>query len=364
MATGERIGRPAALPAPPLLLPLAAISVSLGAALLVLVVTPADLLGYDYAAYMAAARRLVEGLPLYDPAVDVAGGFAIYLYPPPFALVMVPFLAVPSAAGPWLWAGLLYTAFLIGCLAMPVGPTARWMTVLAMGASWPVVYSLKLGQVGPLLVLTLALGWRWLDRPILLAGSIAAGTLVKLQPAALLGWAVVTRRWRAVLVTVALLALAGLAVTPLFGPGAWFDYIALLSRVNQPVTTPHNFTPGAVIHGLGGPEGFATAAQAVSTFGVIVITAWTWFRRGPIVGYLTTVVAGQLVSPLLWDHYAAVLALPVAFLLQRRRWWVLAIPIALSLPLLFIVPPIVYPIAFWAALIGVALEREGPNDKR
>jgi alpha-1,2-mannosyltransferase len=363
MATGERIGRPAALPAPPLLLPVAAIGMSLGAAVLVLAVTPADLLGYDYSAYVAAARRLVEGLPLYDPAVDVAGGFAIYLYPPPFALAMVPFLALPPAAGPWVWAGLLYAAFVIGCLAMPVGHTARWLTVLTMGASWPVVYSLKLGQVGPLLVLTLALGWRWLDRPLLLAGSIAAGTLVKLQPVALLGWAVVTRRWRAALATVAILVLAGLLITPLVGLGAWSDYAALLARVNQPVTTPHNFTPGAVIRELGVPETLAMVVQSISTLAAIGLTAWTWFRRAPAVGYLSTVVAGQLVSPLLWDHYAAVLALPVAFLLDRRRWWILVIPIALSLPLLFIVPPIVYPIVFWAALIGSALQREEPHDE-
>ena len=32
-------------------------------------------LGYDFHAYEGAARRLLDGQRLYDPAIDVAGGF-------------------------------------------------------------------------------------------------------------------------------------------------------------------------------------------------------------------------------------------------------------------------------------------------
>ena len=57
-----------------------------------------DTLGYDYQAYVGAADRLLHGLPLYDPNVDVAGPFAIYLYPPPFAVAFIPFALLPSLA--------------------------------------------------------------------------------------------------------------------------------------------------------------------------------------------------------------------------------------------------------------------------
>ncbi len=43
--------------------------------------------------------------------------------------------------------------------------------------SWPVLYSIKLGQVGPILLLLFAIGWRWLDRPVALGLSMAAGAL-------------------------------------------------------------------------------------------------------------------------------------------------------------------------------------------
>ena len=54
-------------------------------------------LGYDFQAYVGGAHRLLEGAPLYDQAVDVAGPFAIYLYPPPFALAMAPFAWLPAS---------------------------------------------------------------------------------------------------------------------------------------------------------------------------------------------------------------------------------------------------------------------------
>ena len=42
----------------------------------------------------------------------------------------------------------------------------RWWIVLLAGLSWPFAYAVKLGQVGPILFLLFAIGWRWLDDPI------------------------------------------------------------------------------------------------------------------------------------------------------------------------------------------------------
>ena len=55
------------------------------------------------------------------------------------------------------------------------GPV-RWWIVLLAGLSWPFVYAIKLGQVGPILFLLFAIGWRWLDDPIRLGASVALGT--------------------------------------------------------------------------------------------------------------------------------------------------------------------------------------------
>jgi lysylphosphatidylglycerol synthetase-like protein (DUF2156 family) len=49
------------------------------------------------------------------------------------------------------------------------------------------------------------------------------------------------------------------------------------------------------------------------------------------------------------------LLLPTAWLLQHRQAWAVAIPLATSVVVLFIVPAAAYPVAFWVALIAVVV---------
>jgi hypothetical protein len=81
-----------------------------------------------------------------------------------------------------------------------------------------------------------------------------------------------------------------------------------------------------------------------------------------VASYLVVVVASQLISPILWDHYALMLLLPVAWLLSRGAWWTVLIPIATSVPLVGISPPAAYPVAFWVTLIAVVVA--GRSDQR
>jgi len=329
--------------------PFAVAAFALGVALILAVAGPT--LGYDEQAYVGAAHRLLDGTPLYDAAVSVAGGFAIYLYPPPFAVAMLPVALLPATAGLWLWIGGLLAAFLAGVALLPVRRDVRWAIVLLAGLSWPFLYSVKLGQVGPLLFLAFAAGWRTLDRPVLLGVAIASGALVKVQPALLLVWALATGRRRAAAVGVGAAAAAAVLVTPFVGIGAWADYVELLRRVSTPVTTPHNFTLGAVAFQLGAPESAAGILQLAMFGATIAATAWAWVRADAESSYVTTVVATQLLSPLLWDHYAMLLLLPTALLLQRRHWWAAAIPLAGWLP----APA--YPVLFLVALVAPIVTR-------
>ncbi len=312
-------------------------------------------LGYDYQAYAHAAQRVLDGRPLYDPIVDVAGGFAIYLYPPPFALAVVPFSLLPGSLGTWAWLGGLVLAFLVGTAILPVRPGVRWAIVLLAALSFPFLYSVKLGQVGPLLYLCFAVGWRSLDRPLGLGLGVAAGALTKVQPALLFAWMLFTRRWRAVLVGLAACGAAALIATLITGAATWTDYIALLGRVSQPVTTPKNMTPGAVAWRAGASLAAATAIQWASVVATLAIAAFAWLRRDAATGFIVGAVASQLVSPLLWDHYAMLLLLPVALLLERRQWWAALIPLVTWLP-----TDLIYPTVFAASLLGPITAREQP----
>lgn len=311
-------------------------------------------LGYDTKAYLEAARRLLADRPLYDTSFTEAGGSGLFYYPPPFAILVLPFALLPAPLDVIGWTAAIVAAFVTGVAILPVRKEVRWLVILLAGLSWPFAYAIKLGQVGPILFLCFATGWRWLDRPGWLGVSMAIGTIVKLQPAILFAWALATGRRQAFALGLAVLAVASLAATLIAGVDAWRDFAGLIRAVSAPITTPHNFTPGAIAYQLGLSEASATAMQAMSTVAVLGVLAWTALRSAPDVSFLTAVTASQLISPLLWDHYAMLLLLPTAWLLDRGRWWAAAIPLATSVILIWL-PPVIYPIAFWAALLAPPL---------
>jgi hypothetical protein len=127
----------------------------------------------------------------------------------------------------------------------------------------------------------------------------------------------------------------------------------MLRNVSDPIATPHNFTAGAIAYQLG--AGTAAASVIQLTMSLLVIGAVVVSARiaTPAASYLVAVIASQLLSPVLWDHYAMLLLLPVAWLLDRGHRWAIVIPLATSTLLISITPPAAYPIAFFAALVAV-----------
>jgi hypothetical protein len=169
-------------------------------------------------------------------------------------------------------------------------------------------------------------------------------------------WAALTRRWGAVGIGLIILAAAALVTTFVAGGlNVWFVYVALLRNVADPISTPHNFTPGAIAYQLGVPAVVAIWIQAINSLAVVVAVVFAILRAPAPASYLATVIASQLLSPVLWDHYAMLLLLPVAYMLDRRQWWSAVIPLATSIFVINLTPAAAYPVAFWVALLGVLM---------
>jgi hypothetical protein len=316
-------------------------------------------LGYDFLAYHQAAVRLLNGQPLYDTSFAAAGGFGLFYYPPTFAPLILPFGLLSATTAVWTWTAILIGAFAIGTAILPVSRSVRWWVVLLAGLSWPFTYAIKLGQVGPILFLLFAIGWRWLDDPIRLGASAALGAAIKLQPGIIFVWAALTRRWAAIVVGAVVLGVLVVVATLLAGAVAWSDFLTLVRQVGDPITTPHNFTPGAVAYQLGVSAEVAVLIQLGCTILVLgaILAATLWATAEA--SYLVTVIASQLLSPILWDHYAMLLLLPVAYLCSAGRWWALIIPLVAAVPLIGLTPPIAYPLSFAVALgatLGVGIQ--------
>jgi alpha-1,2-mannosyltransferase len=343
-----RLGRSASFLPP---IAIATFAIVVGAVLWAAAV--AGTFAFDFLAYHQAGQRVIAGERLYDPSVQQTGGFGLFYYPPPFVLPILPFALLPGDVASVIWVALLVAAFFAAVCLMPVATRVKWLVVLLGGLSWPVAYTFKLGQVGPLLMLLFAIGWRWLDAPGRLGASAATGALIKLQPGLVLVWAALTRRWRAVAVGLAVVVVACLVATLVVGVGAWSDYVALIRQVSDPITTPHNFTPGAVAYQAGASSAVGAWIQltvAVLVVGAVIVAARIATAEA---SFLVAVVASQLLSPVLWDHYAMLLLLPVAWLLERRRWWAALIPLAMSIIVVSITPAVAYPISFGLALVVV-----------
>lgn len=349
-------------------LPIAAVAVSALFAGAVLAAA-GDTLGYDFLAYWAAARRAIEGQAIYDLTYQRAGGFGLFLYPPTFLPLVLPFGLLSAAAATWAWIAAMTAALLAGIRLLPVPVPLRWAILLLAGLDWPVLYTLKLGQVTPLLFLLAVLGWRGVEAererprlaPRLLGAAAAVGAAIKLQPGLLLAWAAVTGRWRALLAGIATLVLLAVVATLVAGLPAWWDYVSLIRQVTDPVTTEHNVTPGWVAHGLGLSAEAAGAVQlGVVALALGAVLLSTRVSR-PAPSYLLALTASQVVSPVLWDHYAMLLLLPVAWLLADGRRWAALIPLATSLPLVPLTPLAAYPVLFGATAVALLAAGRDPR---
>jgi hypothetical protein len=313
--------------------------------------TASTTLGCDFLAYHGAAQRFLGGDPIYDLSITRTGECGIYQYPPPFVLLALPFSTLGFDAGNWGWIAFLVGCFGVGTALLPVRAEIRWGILLAGMVSWPFIFGVRIGQVGPILYLLFALGWRFLDRPGIVGTAIALGTLVKLQPAVVLGWLLLRRSWAALLAAGVTLALV-VGVAALVGLGQWLDLATLLRNLSDALTVPTNLSLGATAYVLGAPLGVASMIQVLNTVAVIGLVAVAALRATREAGYLVAVVGSQVVSPIVWDHYALALLLPVAWLLERRQWWALAVPVVLAWVLLPVLSTTLYPLAFYTVLIG------------
>jgi hypothetical protein len=355
-------------------LPIVAIlvfAVDVGAA--VWAAAQAGTLGFDFVMYDSAVRRFLDGGVLYDPSFDYTGSVedprvhGLFYYPPPFVLLALPLAMLDQAVAAWLWTGILVACVAVAIAILPVSTRVRWLVLLLAGLNWPMVYAIKLGQVGPILFLTFAMGWRWMDRPSVLGVATAIGTAIKVQPAIVFAWALATGRRRAVVIGVLVLAALAAAATLIAGPASWSEQASLLARLSKPIETPRNLTPGRLAFELGASEAVAWLVQWANwALAAVLLFVGVW-RASAIASFLAVVVASQMVSPILWDHYALVLLLPVAWLLSRGRWWAALIPLLTFVWLPGATPSIAYPILFWLTFLAVLREgwgeREAPGQR-
>lgn len=291
--------------------------------------------GYDFEAYLLAAHRLIGGASIYQPWT-VAGPFqpgpyGLYLYSPPLAVGMLPFTAisVPAATATWF---AIRAAFLVGGVALM--PVQRWIRLLVLVLavlSEPVLTDLNLGNVSLVVMFMAVVAWRYVDRP---PAAVAMAVVMAVRPTFglfLIVW-LLRRCWRQAAICVAAGVVLILLSLPFVGVSAYFDYFRLVRNLSGLTGVINNYDLGSTVARLGLGETLASVALLAGYATAIVATLLS-LRRDREVGFMVTLGATLLLSPLLQDHFLISALIPIAFLLQRgRRAW-----IAVSMGVLLVV---------------------------
>ena len=265
---------------------------------------------YDLSAYIDAARRLRDGLPLYP---QLAGGgyelgeVNLYLYPPPVAALFLPALLLPFAVASALW-GALLTAIAGGvaiALARTVPPARRPLAAALVIGALPLQWELANGNI-TLVTLALALAaWAWLPRrrtavPL----ALAMGLKLLAAPVALA--VAVAGAWRVLRWTAVVLAAVLVATWP-FLAAAWLDWVRLGAQLAAgPQTRSYNVVPELLRAGPGRALLLAGAPAAIAALGWLVRRR----RLTPAAGFGAALAAAPYCSAFVFYPYAT-LALPV-----------------------------------------------------
>jgi Glycosyltransferase family 87 len=263
-----------------------------------------------------------------ESEVDV--GYPAY-YPPLLMLLVAPLTYLPWALGAVLWTALLLAA-LIGSLCVLGVRDLRCYALALISA--PVVSGLMWGNATLLLVCLVALTWRWRAHPYRVAALIGLAIAVKLFLWPLAFWLLGTGRYRAA-------ATAGaIATVGVFVPWAIIGFDGLLAypdllRVAQEIYALHGYSVATIFGALGVESELATWC-GLATGTAVGLLAFVAGRRGHDEASISLAILSALIaSPIVWEHYFALLLIPLAIARPRFSALWMTLPlfhVALSLP--------------------------------
>jgi Glycosyltransferase family 87 len=267
-------------------------------------------------AYWVAGARVLHGSSPYSWSAEAIRSGAAFVYPALSALLFAPFGAISVGAGEALFTAISILAALATLRVLDVRDGRLYGLVLVCA---PVVAAWQTANLTLLLVLGLALLWRHRERPA--AAGVLAAVLVSLKPftwpVAL--WLLATRRYRALGWALGAAVALNLVAWGVIGFGQVGSYLHLSREVTGAlVGSGYGVIASAIA--LGADRALGTALEAglsCALAGGCLLAG----RRGREREALTVCVVLMLAaSPLVWNHYFALLIVPLAIARPRLSW--------------------------------------------
>jgi alpha-1,2-mannosyltransferase len=279
----------------------------------------------DFDSFWRSARAMLEGQSIYDTGVRL-----INLNPPIWTVLISPLGLLTALTA--------YRVFVVISLVITVGYLAWTVEELRLRPGWtavgvvmlllssPLLATLALGQVYPVLALGLVAAWVSDRRDRQEVSGAALGLVVAFKPSLLpvLLWPLVRRRWRALVTALASGAAATLVGVVVLGPGATLDYTRVLrersvsaywDNASLPSAAARLFTENPYAQNVATLPWMVLVGYALGII-AIVFTAMR-VRHGPEVGLWALVAASLLASPIAWHNYLVLLGPGILLLLAR-----------------------------------------------
>ncbi|HEX4521811.1 MAG TPA: glycosyltransferase family 87 protein [Gaiellaceae bacterium] len=258
---------------------------------------------------------------IYYPAVAVVHGLSPYGYPgTPTHLAGSVY--PPSAFVSFAWLGLMgHSAAVAVWITLMVA--AAVATLYLLGVRDPRCYALWLlnpmalstiaiGNATILVILLVAVAWRWRDSPWVTGLALAAAVAVKFFVAPLVIWMLATKRYKAAAVTTLTVPVAVLTAWATVGFSGITRYPSILSMNDSIFSSNGPFLQGFVLQEHGSSHE-ALAAGIVAAF-VLLIGAWF---VGDLGGFTLAICASIILAPVAWIGYAGLLVIPLAVASRR-----------------------------------------------
>jgi hypothetical protein len=254
-------------------------------------------------------------------------------------------LDYPEAGTLWNVLGFIVLVGALGLILRELKiPLASWaiFPILALGLLCsPIRTQIAQGQWNAPLLLLLTLAWAAERRghPGLAGLCVGTAVMLKLFPILFLAHFAVRRRRRAVITGCLSIALLSLATAGVLGVDAYRDYARRVmpsldefrsgwDNASISAFWMKNFSSGATHYGLFvepvvRAPGLARAGIVVSCLSVLAATLYLVRESGPgqrderacgDLGFALTMTAMLLLTPICWDHYLLLLALPLALI--------------------------------------------------
>jgi hypothetical protein len=294
----------------------------------------------DFQDYLFAAQQIAIGGNPYDGFIrnHVPWDWSLssgYLYPPAFAVTLIPLTWVSNDLAVRIWLFLIQAAVLASVLVIyrMIGRPSRaelLALVAVLTTFFPLANTVLAGTMNSLLLLLLTAAWAcWLRRRDLAGGVlVGAAAVFKLFPAALLPYLAWRRHWK-LLAAAAVTGIAGiglgLAVTSLDHNIYYFrDMLPHLAagtgyRENQSLAGVATRICDPNTANAGGSAGWC--GRLIDWPAVLVLLAIVWRMTSRIarsgLEFALAVTALPLISSVTWSFPLVILILPITLLVRQ-----------------------------------------------